>query len=221
MSDLSEAPGLTLVTSLYYEPNQSVNEIKRGLESFEANEVNIIYVRGSRDIAEVICAAEQVGLFNVDHVWHLWSWVWAQTMENLPVHCTAEQIKKLQKSDGLFALEPNPKSVSGEKIDVGLTSKHLFHEIQDRTIEDYENSTKLAPTYYDLYVFDSIRVVAYSIHDLINKTGQSLFDAFSLSSETNVFNGLSEKTGFGLVHPTLWPQYALKQLKGFETRTTN
>ena len=220
MRDLSEAPGLTLVTSLFYNPNQSVSDIKLGLESFKTNDVNIIFVWGSRDIAKVICAAEEVGLFNGDHVWHLWSWVWPHTMENLPVHCTAEQIKNLQKSDGLFALEPSPKSVSGDKIDVGITSEHLFQEIQDQIRDDYENSTNLAPTYYDLYVYDSVWVVAYSIHDLINETGQNLFDAFFESSKTNVFNGLSGKIGFGSGPHTLWPQYPLKQLKSFESEAT-
>ena len=215
-----ELDGTTQVSAMYYDWNQSEEEISRGLESFFIYDVKVILYAGGRDIAKLICVAESMGFFDSNFVWYVWSWVWPHALESIPEYCREDQIENLRKSDGFFVLEPNPKSLPETKIDVGITTEELFQEIQIRINDDYENNTILAPSNYDLYVYDAVWIVANSVHALMNKSGQQLFDAFFEVTETVSFSGLSGKIEFGEGPHTLWPQFALKQLKGFETEIT-
>ena len=201
----------------YYNVNQSMASIKRGLLTFLEKDVKIILFSSKREIAKVVCAAETLGMFGPDYVWYARTWVWNNLVENLTEFCDEDQIENLKHADGFFAVEATPELSIWEDSDVFMTREMLYEQINGMIERDHgNNSTGFEPTFYDLYVYDAVWLVANSLKDIWNKTGQDLFDSFFESTKANSFNGLTGIISFDDGTNPLGSLFALRQFKGFE-----
>ena len=204
----------------YYSSEQTTGELKRGFQTFFENDVKILFLSSNREIEKLICAAESAGLFTPDYVWYARTWVWGNLMQNISFFCTDKQIQNLKKADGFFAVDTTPHLSTWEESDVLMTRDLLYEDIRKRIREDFGNSSGFEPTFYDLYVYDAIWLVAKTVEDIWNKTGPSLFESFFESTKRNSFTGVSGEISYGDGPSPLGPRFALRQFKGFEEKIT-
>ena len=199
----------------YFDSTHSSREIERGLISFVEKDIKVINLLIYGGHAKVICAALNADLFSEEHVWFTVEWAWSQIVEELPDYCTEEQISYLTSLDGLFALEPNPKSIEDKPTDVMLTTIEYNEEIKKMLIQDFGEETEHNPNFWDLYVYDLMWITAMNINATLEGSNQAVLETFLEQLDSTTFYGVTGHVGFENYN-SRWPQFKFLQFEHFD-----
>ena len=129
--------------------------------------------------------------------------------------CFQDQIAYLASLDGLFALEPNPRSLDDVPSDVILTTEQYNDDVTRMLKQDFGPDTQHRPNYWDLYVYDLVWMAAMNINATFELSNQEILETFLAQVDRTTFYGVTGHVGFK-DYNSRWPQFKLLQFKNFE-----